>query len=367
MSTKQSTLSRSLQALKNAGRFRMRIQSNPKAFDFASNDYLGLAEKKGQLKKAYQTLKSFPWFAPKSSQLVGGYHPIHQAFEARLCKLNGFESGLVVGSGFLANLAMIEALPRKGDLLLMDADYHASGIVAAKLCEATVKFFPHNDAEAAEKILQKTPHKNAYMAIEGVYSMGGDLAARELFDLAERHGIMLMVDEAHSSGVIGDNLLGIFDHYGIAPSANHIKMGTLGKAYGSYGAYILGNPEVISFLENRAKSVIYATAPSLFDIALADHNLQYLHKNRKKLRREIDASRAKAEEILGLVTPSLILPIPMKDSQTALEMRDKLLAEGFEVGAIRPPTVKEPILRVILRLGEPKALKRLLNLIKNIS
>lgn len=351
---------RSLAALKNVSRFRERILNRGKKKDFASNDYLGLAEKKSQLKKAYSRVKRYPVFAPKASQLVNGYHPIHREFEQRLCKLNGFDAGMVVGSGFLANMAMLEALPRKGDLLLIDKEYHASGIVASRLTDATVVFFPHNDYEAAARLLKNREYKNAFIAIEGVYSMGGDLAAKEFFDLAEETGAMLIVDEAHSSGVIGPNLLGIFDHYGIEPRPNHIKMGTLGKAFGSYGAYILADSEVISFLENRAKSVIYATAPSIFDIALADENLKYISKNRKSLRKGVAAAIDAAREITGIETESLILPIPVESAEAALEKKEKLLKKGFEVGAIRPPTVKDPILRVILRTHDLKGLKKAL-------
>lgn len=353
---------RSLQALKNASRFRERILGSSKRTDFASNDYLGLAEEKSQLKKAYSRLKKYKSFAPKSSQLVNGYHPIHRAFEERLCKLNGFDGAMVVGSGFLANLAMIEALPRKGDLLLMDQEYHASGIVASKLTDAKVLFFPHNDVEAARRQMARHPHKQAFIAVEGVYSMGGDLADPGFFDLAEETGAILIVDEAHSSGVVGPNLLGIFDHYGITPKPNHIKMGTLGKAYGSYGAYILADPEIISFLENRAKSVIYATAPSLFDIALADENLKYIAKNSKKLRKQIDAALALAAEATGTQPDSLILPVPVSDSAQALELKEELATKGFDVGAIRPPTVKTPMLRIILRINELKKLKKMLAL-----
>jgi len=269
---------------------------------------------------------------------------------------------MVVGSGFLANLAMIEALPRKGDLLLMDEEYHASGIVASKLTDAKVLFFPHNDVEAARRQLARHAHKNAFIAIEGVYSMGGDLAERGFFDLAEETGAMLLVDEAHSSGVIGPNLLGIFDHYGIEPSPNHVKMGTLGKAYGSYGAYILAHPEVISFLENRAKSVIYATAPSLFDIALADENLKYIAKNAKKLRKQVKEATVLAGKATGQRPDSLILKVPVADSETALRLKEELAKKGFDIGAIRPPTVKTPMLRVILRVNELKRLKKMLAL-----
>jgi 8-amino-7-oxononanoate synthase len=357
---------RSLAALKNVSRFRERILNKGNKQDFASNDYLGLAEQKSQLKRAYNRVKEYPVFAPKASQLVNGYHPIHQAFEKRLCKLNGFESAMVVGSGFLANMAMIEALPRKGDLLLMDKEYHASGIVASKLTDATVLFFPHNDYDAAARLLKNREYKNAFIAIEGVYSMSGDIAPKAFFDLAEETGAMLIVDEAHSSGVIGPNLLGIFDHYGIEPKPNHIKMGTLGKAYGSYGAYILAHPEVISFLENRAKSVIYATAPSVFDIALADENLKYIAKNRKALRKRFKKALELAKEITGMETASLILPVPVESAEAALEKKEALLAKGYEIGAIRPPTVQNPILRVILRTHDLKALKKALTAVTKV-
>jgi 8-amino-7-oxononanoate synthase len=141
-------------------------------------------------------------------------------------------------------------------------------------------------------------------------------------------------------------------------------MGTLGKAYGSYGAYILASTEIISFLENRAKSVIYATAPSLFDIALASQNLLFIKESAERYKKDIIQIHAIVKKELGIACKALILPIDVKSSQEALEIQQHLIKEGFLVGAIRPPTVKSAILRVILRTSQMKKLEQLLHLIK---
>lgn len=353
-----------LQALKKADRFRKREIYDTSLRDFASNDYLGLASKKSLLKKAYKKLKRYPSNASKASLLVNGYTKFHKSFEEELCKLNGFESGMVLGSGFLANIALIESLPRRKDLLLIDEKYHASGILASKLTSGRVEFFRHNDPNDLREKLKKTDAKRVFIAVEGVYSMGGDLLDRDIFDVADEKEAVLIVDEAHSSGVIGKNLLGIFDYYDKGIKENYIKMGTLGKAYGSYGAYILANRKIISFLENRAKSAIYTTALSLFDTIVANEALRYIQKHKYKLIKKIKKRQEIIMEILYKDIKSLILPIEFNSSSSLLYAKNRLLKRGFLVGAIRPPTVKKPILRIIPRLEYGK--KDFLTLLKNI-
>ncbi len=275
--------SRELEALKRANRFRERKIFGDDLVDFASNDYLGLSENRKSFKKALKVVLEYKTLSPKASMLVNGYHEIHQRFENFIAKLNGFESGLVVGSGFLANISLIEALVRKRDVLFIDEEYHASGILATRLLNSSqVVLFDHNSSDDLEAKLKSVRADRKIVAIEGVYSMSGDIPKREFFSLADRYNALLIVDEAHSSGVIGKNLLGIFDYYNITPRDNHIKMGTLGKAYGSYGAYILASDKIISFLENRAKPIIYSTAPSIFDTALALVNLEKVANSSKK-------------------------------------------------------------------------------------
>ncbi|MGM0533010.1 MAG: aminotransferase class I/II-fold pyridoxal phosphate-dependent enzyme [Campylobacterota bacterium] len=333
-----------LQALHKSGRYRSRDVFNSTYLDLGSNDYLGMAANKKTLRQACTIMQNLDYHGPKASQLVNGYHPIHEEFERTLCFKNGFEKGLLAGSGFLANLALIADLGRKGDTLYIDEQYHASGILATKLTHARVIFFAHNDPDDLSRKLQAHRFGRALIAIEGVYSMQGDVAAKEIFTLAEDYDALLIVDEAHSSGVIGPNLLGVFDHYGITPKANHIKMGTLGKAYGSYGAYILGCSEVIEFLQNRAKSVIYATAPPLFDTLLGYLNFNYIYKKRKKLAKKRD------KRLNYFQSQSLIIPFVCQNNRQTITLQQTLKENGVFVGAIRQPTVKVPIIRLIAKL-----------------
>ncbi len=348
-----------LQALKRAGRLRKRDIFNTSYTDLASNDYLDLAANKKTLAQTCELLHSLTYHAPKASQLVNGYHPIHEEFERALCFKNGFEKGMIVGSGYLANLALLESLVRKEDTLLLDEKYHASGVMASRLAQGRVEFFKHNDCADLEKRLKAVQKGRRIIAVEGVYSMDGDVMEKAIFALAARYDALLIVDEAHSSGVLGRNLNGVFDHYGIRPEANHVKMGTLGKAYGSYGAYILASKQLIAYLENRAKSVIYTTAPSLFDTAQGYYNFHYIQKNSKKLRKKLDKRMA----FFG--SQSLIVPIPCRDNQTLLALQEKLKSEGIIVGAIRKPTVKHPMIRLIPKLGvKMKIVKKAVGIIE---
>ncbi len=345
-----------LKALKRSGRYRERHIRDSALIDAASNDYLGLAENRELHLKACDTLSAYPDHAPKASMLVNGYHPIHAAFERALCTANGFEAGIVMGSGFNANIGLIEALVRKGDVLLMDEEYHASGVAGSRMCEGEVVFFPHNDVSALEKELIRSHGKRMVVAVEGIYSMGGDCVSREIIELAIAHEAILILDEAHSSGVIGEHLMGILDYYTIAPTPLMIKMGTLGKAYGSFGAYVLSSAHISEYLINRAKNVIYATAPSLYDTALAHHSLEFIQTNAKILREKIKIRQRIVHEILGIDVPGLIVPIEIGDNREVVELQKRLKNElGIDVGAIRQPTVKKAILRLIARLDMDEA------------
>ncbi len=356
-----------LKTLQKVNRFRQRKLYNEDAIDLASNDYLGLSSNKKLLKKAYKIVQKHSTNSSKSSLLVNGYHKIHQKFEKKLCKLNNFESGLVVGSGFLANIALIESMVRKGDILFIDEDYHASGILATKLAQGNIVFFKHNDYDdLANKIKIHNAKNRSIIAIEGVYSMGGDIAPKEFYKIANKNNAILIVDEAHSSGVIGDNLLGWYDYWNIKIKPNHIKMGTLGKAYGSYGAYILASQHIIQFLENRAKAIIYTTAPSLFDIALGYENLKYIIKNKTEIKKNIKQYQELIYETFKLDIKSLIVPLVINDNKKVLTIQEDILNEGYCIGAIRQPTVAKAIIRLILKLDvEKKDLKKLCKLIKN--
>jgi 8-amino-7-oxononanoate synthase len=355
-----------LEAIKKANRFRQRVVFEDELKDFASNDYLGLASKIAHIDKATKVLKSYSSIAPKASMLVNGYHQIHKDFEDKLALLNGFESAICVGSGFLANMALIESLVRKNDMLFMDEEYHASGVMASRLLGDRVIIFKHNDIEDLKLKFAQFSKKRNIIAIEGVYSMLGDLVSKEIIDFADESESILIVDEAHSAGVIGDRLLGIFDYFNIKVKPTHIKMGTLGKAYGSYGAYILATKEIISFLENRAKPIIYSTAPSLFDVVLAHVNIDFIASNLDYFNDKLKMIRELINEQLKIELKSSILAIEMKSSTDTLNMQKKFISKGYLVGAIRPPTVKTPILRIIPRVSlDNDDLRELLRLISH--
>ena len=341
-----------LEALKRAGRYRTREVLSSSLYDFASNDYLGLAHNKALHQQTCSVLEKTDVHASKASMLVNGYHQIHKDFEDALCKANGFEAGIVLGSGFNANIALIESLVRKGDRLFMDELYHASGVLASQLKGIDVTFFAHNDMQALRELLQNSQAKRNIVAVEGIYSMDGDLCSREVFDICDEQSALLIVDEAHSSGVVGETLMGVYEHYGISIAPNHIKMGTLGKAYGSFGAFILSSEHISQYLLNRAKPIIYATSLSLYDTLLSHNSLKYILANAKSLREEIQTRQRIVQEELGIAVDGLIVPVPVGDNRKAVAIKDALLQKGYGVGAIRQPTVPSAIIRLIARLGE---------------
>ncbi len=358
-----------LQALKYSSRYREREVFDECVIDLASNDYLGLAENKELLELTCKELQEYKIHAPKASMLVNGYHKIHQNFERALCKANGFEAGVVLGSGFNANIALIEALVRKKDTLFIDEKYHASGQLAAGNVQGQVVYFKHNDAQDLKDALRENSSKRSIIAVEGIYSMDGDLMNREIFQLAEEFNTLLIIDEAHSSGVIGEKLMGVYEYFNISIKPNHIKMGTLGKAYGSFGGYILASEHIIDYLVNRAKPIIYATAPSLFDTLLAHKALEYILQNYKAFHVKIQERQKSVKNLLGITCKGLIVAIPIGDNDKVKAIQKEFLRENFLVGAIRQPTVERAIIRLIARLGVDdevfeKALSNLATILK---
>ena len=346
-----------LNALKNKGRFRERkIYEN--IIDLASNDYLCLAENTNVREKALSKALNLPSHSSKASLLVNGYTKVHKDFEEYLCKLNNFEDGIVLGSGFLANLALFE-LVRKKDLALIDEEYHASGIVGSKLTNGEVRFFKHNNLDdLKEKSKDFKNFNRVFVFTEGIFSMMGDKVKKEITDYAQQIGT-LVIDEAHSVGVCGDRLLGITEEYNLNPQKT-IKMGTLGKALGSYGAYILANREIIEFLTNKAKSIIYTTALNPIDILLAHEGLKEIQANLNSYKSKIN------NKMLKFKTESLIKVINENNIESLMQKQKELLNNGILIGAIRPPTVKKPIFRIILRTCiDDKIIEKTINFLEN--
>ncbi len=361
-----------LNSLKKRAVFRERKIFDKNLIDLASNDYLNLSKDFDIFEQTVRELRNFGQFSPRASMFVNGYTEIHKNFEEYISKINNFENGIVFGNGFLANFGMIEALIRKDDFLCMDSEYHASGVIATKtLKNEQFSFFKHNSVENLDDCLYKknlNSKNRIIIAVEGIYSMSGDILNREIFNIADKYNAILIVDEAHSFGVIGENLLGVFDHFKIQPQKNHIKMGTLGKAVGSYGAYILASKHLIEFLENRTKSLIYSTALSLFDTLYAHNSIYKIYNNSSEIKSELLNIRKMFRDEVKIEKDGLIFPIEIGDSNLVIKYRDILKENGFIVGAIRPPTVETAILRVIGRKAvSQENLKKFFEILKNIN
>jgi len=217
-----------------------------------------------------------------------------------------------------------------------------------------------------EELLKASSAKRKVVAVEGIYSMDADMLEREIIEVADRYEALLILDEVHSSGVIGKKLMGILDYYELPVKSNYIKMVTLGKAYGSFGAYILASAHIIDYLVNRAKPIIYATAPSLFDTALGHASLSYIQNNTETLSSQIKANQALIHSVLGITVGGLIVPIQIGDNKKVMQIQADLLKQNYLVGAIRQPTVESAIIRLIARLGvEKNELRKVCNLIKS--
>lgn len=338
-----------MEALVRSNRVRQRVVRDGKLIDCASNDYLGCASMSLLKNEAMNRLKAYDIHGAGASVMVNGYHEIHENFERDIALFSNAPCAMVVGSGFLANIAIIEAMVRRGDVLVLDREYHASGVLASRLVQGDVVYFNHNDAEDLRKVLLNVDAKRVIVAVEGIYSMSGERVTKEVIETIKEFDAYMVLDEAHSVGVVGDDLSGVLSFYGIAFEEWIIKMGTLGKAFGSYGAYIAGSKSMIQYIENRAKSVIYSTALSLFDTAVAHEALNFIKNNTTTLCSDIKERQALSLMVQNNPIKGLILPVVAPSNSEVLQWGETLKKEGFHVGTIRQPTVEQPMLRIILR------------------
>ncbi|MDW4549093.1 8-amino-7-oxononanoate synthase [Defluviimonas sp. D31] len=335
---------RALEALEARGRLR-RLMPRAGA-DFASNDYLGLAGSDLLRQAAADALARGVAVGAGGSRLLRGNDVEHEALEAEAAAFFGTERALYLGGGFPANLAIFSALPQHGDLVLHDALIHASAHDGMRLGRAEARSFPHNDVTAAEDAIRDWRGKGGtgqvWIAAEAVYSMDGDLAPiADLAALAEGHEAMLIVDEAHATGLFGPDGRGLA--HAVAGRENVVSLHTGGKALGVHGGLVTAAAPLIDTLINKARSFIYATAPSPLNAALLRASLRDLATN--PARREAAlALRAHAHEaahtLCGLDgCQSQILPVILGDDRRTMAVAEALQARGFDVRGIRPPTV----------------------------
>ncbi|MBO9656213.1 MAG: 8-amino-7-oxononanoate synthase [Agrobacterium tumefaciens] len=332
---------------------RLRALAPREGVDFTSNDYLGLAETPRLKAAITHAIERGVPVGAGGSRLLRGNHPEHEALEAEAAAFFGAEKAIYFGSGFAANVALFSTLPLRDDLVLYDALIHASvhdGIAAGKARAAAV---PHNQVEAFEREIirwrQAGGSGRPWIAVESLYSMDGDCAPLAAFaDLAERHGGFLVVDEAHATGVFGPGGRGLAAE--LEGRHHVVALHTCGKALGLSGA-LLSLPAVLAdYLVNRARGFIYSTAPSPLMAAAVREALRIIADEPWRRLRLAELVNFAGEELrsrLG-VTPggSQILPVMIGDNARALKIAARLRDGGFDVRAIRPPTVPEGTARL---------------------
>jgi len=327
--------------------------------NFCSNDYLGLSHHPALIRAASDCMSRYG-FGAGAAHLVSGHSLEHHALEQELAAFVGRERALLFSSGYMANLGVISALTDRHDLVLADRLNHASLLDAARLSGARLRRYAHSDMARAEQMLlaqqvagdTSEPHKsngagNAMTLIvtDGVFSMDGDLAPLpELAALAKRHDCALMVDDAHGLGVIGSNGGGTLEQTGVAASAVPILVGTLGKAFGTFGAFVAGDANLIDYLIQRARTYIYTTAlpPVVAAASRAALRLAREENWRRERLHSLTLRFRAAAAALGVpltASTTPIQPLIVGEAAWALALSEALMNAGFWVAAIRPPTV----------------------------
>lgn len=320
--------------------------------DFASNDYLGLAESPELRAAVGEAIARGVPVGAAGSRLLRGNHAEHEALEAEAAAFFAAEAALYLGTGFSANVAIIATLPDRGDLIVWDALSHASTREGLRLARAESVAARHNDAGHVAELIgawrARGGRGTPWIVVESVYSMEGDRAPiGALAEVAARHDAVLIVDEAHATGVFG---AGRGLSHGLA--APHIALHTCGKALGASGALVTGPRAAIDLLINRARGFVYATAPSPLMAAAVRASLKLVATPARAQRLAARVGTV-SERLarLGLpATDTPIQPIILGSDRAALAAAAALQAQGFDVRAIRPPTVPEGSARLRLSL-----------------
>ena len=316
-----------------------------------SNDYLGLATHPLVTQAAIHAIEQYGVGAG-ASRLICGTLPPHRRLESALASFKETESALVFGSGYLANIGVLPSLIGRDGLILADRLCHASLIDGCRLSRADFRIFRHCDSTHVESLLKRrAPNRPTLIVTDGLFSMDGDLAPlKELASLAERYHAILYVDDAHGTGIMGATGRGTLEELGVE-SKIPFHMGTLGKAFGSSGAYVVGSRETTEYLLNTARPFIFATAPPPSTAAAALAALDVLQQEPER-RARLWANRHylfHGLQRLGFqltATVSPILPILVGDALQALSFAEQLLAHGVYAPAIRPPTVPNRTSRI---------------------
>jgi len=323
---------------------------------FCSNDYLGLASHP-QLVKAMQQGAERYGVGSGASHLITGHSHAHHALEQELAEFTGRQRALLFSTGYMANLGTVAALLDRHDSVFEDKLNHASLIDAGRLSDARLLRYAHADIGSLSSQLDSSDASTKLIVTDGVFSMDGDLAPLpELVKVSQQHNAMLMVDDAHGLGVIGKHGGGSPEHFGLDSDQVPILVGTLGKAFGTFGAFVAGSDDLIETLIQKARSYIYTTAlpPAVAEATRAALQLVKTESwRREHLTRLIERFRnGAAQQGLALMPSSTpIQPLVVGEAEQAMAVSNALLDKGFLITAIRPPTVPDGSARLRITLS----------------
>lgn len=324
--------------------------------DFCSNDYLGLAAHPRVI-EAFVGAAREHGVGARASHLITGHEPPHEALERELAAWTGRERALVFSTGYMANTGLASALAGREASVYGDRLNHASLIDGGRLSRAALHHYPHGDVAALERMLASQESGRALVLTDGVFSMDGDLAPLpELARGCARHGAFLAVDDAHGLGVIGATGRGTLEHYGLSAQEVPALVGTFGKAFGTFGAFVAGSEELIETLVQRARTYIYTTAlpPAVAEATRAALAASVAEPWRRE--RVLALTRRFRERALAAGLPladsqTPIQPILLGGADAAVGASQALLERGFFVAAIRPPTVPPDTSRLRVTLS----------------
>jgi len=319
--------------------------------NFSSNDYLGLRNHP-QIKEAAIAAIQRDGMGSGASRLISGDHPQLHQLEQELAAWKAYESCLIVGSGMLANIGLIQALADRHTHTFSDKLNHASLVDGVRLSGAISHRFDHRNYDQLSALLQKYSAQKRMIISDGVFSMDGDCAdVTKLLSLAEKHDTLLVIDDAHGIGCIGENHRGLTSS--IAGHNRLIEVGTFGKAFGGYGAFILGTSELIEGLKQRLRTMIYSTAlPAAMPAAmLTALKLIKAGDLQEKLQQNLSLFRNQTTALNLLPSTTAIQALVMGEDNKALDASKKLCNTGFFAPAIRPPTVPEGTSRLRITLS----------------
>jgi 8-amino-7-oxononanoate synthase len=349
-------LAASLDELRRSGLFRQ--LRPPAGIDLVSNDYLGFADHpylRGRMADALSVLPA----GSGGSRLLSGHHAVFDDIETRLAAFCGSQAALLFGSGYAANIGLLQAVVSPGDVVVSDEANHASLIDGIRLTKAETIIYRHQDLDGLEAALARPRRGRAFVVTESVFSMDGDLTPlRDIASIAERHDALLLVDEAHATGLYGPLGSGRVEELGLRDRVL-ASVHTGGKALGSGGAWVAGSTALCGVLVNRARSFIFSTAPLPVLTAALHAGLDLLDREparRVEVHRKSALLRRQLADA-GIETPgeSPIVPIVVGSNAAALDLQKHLVSAGFDVRAIRSPSVRPGTERLRVTVRYPIA------------